>query len=77
MQYLNSRLLCIWIVCLSILLDQTHSLRVRSPVLRLSSTIRKTAAFIKKKLHMDKIKLGFPNERSTLEDDPPETNDEF
>jgi hypothetical protein len=47
---------------------------VRSPVLRLSSTIRKTAAFIKKKLHMDKIKLGFSNE---LEDDPPEKNDEF
>jgi hypothetical protein len=50
---------------------------VRSPVLRLSSTIRKTAAFIKKKLHMDKIKLAFSNEPSTLEDDPPETNDEF
>jgi len=77
MQYYHSRLLFIAILCLFILIDETNSLRVRVPSIRLSATFSKTAASIKKKLYLDDSDVVTQDGSSTLNIRPLEKNDDL
>jgi hypothetical protein len=69
---------CLLIVSVVIIVDESNALRMRTPALRLTSTLRKTAAFIKKKLNLGGNRVSLPDEfSSTLETPSIEKDDEL
>ncbi len=74
---MRSGLLLIAIVCLLIFIEENNSIRLRLPGLKISATFRKTAAYIKKKLHLNTNKTSGSDQSSILEDGSTDENEEL
>lgn len=73
MRYLGTRYLILWMLCFFVLFDDASPLRIRSPVLRITSSFRRNNGCAKKKAAM--YKETFRSTTSSEEEDSSEIDE--
>ena len=74
---MRSQSLFILLLCFWIFMEENQAIRLRLPGLKISATFRKTATYLKKKLHLDTSKEEVPDPSATLQENDTDEYDEL